>query len=241
MLETPESRAPAGAPYPADNLAPYRYHTGAPLRPLRPGETCPVLFRDVGSAAMARFLRGGLRRLAGPLTPLTYLRTEAYAEPYTDHERIGRLIFLRPLLLHPWHSGVPSIYVSRATRTADAATVGFVPGHIALAEAARLGAGLKDIREWRDALGGREYDEAAAQTLSRLDVLTAELNETEKRAEPLRRRLQSSGGEKERARDEMQRVGITEDDLCAAWHHLPRERRALLREALKRVTANGPG
>ena len=34
--------------------------------------------------------------LAGPPSPITYMRTEAYVEPYTDHERIGRLVFLRP-------------------------------------------------------------------------------------------------------------------------------------------------
>src|SRR5438067_2245238 len=88
-----------------------RWHTGATLRPLAPGEPCPALFRDVGPAALAVFLRGALRR--------------------------------RP------QSG------DRAQR--------------------------------------------------------------------------------ERARAEMERVGLTEADLCAAWHHLPRPRRAFIVEALRRI------
>src|SRR5437660_291858 len=70
------------SPYPADNLSAYRYHTGASLRPLRPDEVCPVLFRDLGPVALARFLRGQLRRLAGPQSPIIYMRTEEYVEPY---------------------------------------------------------------------------------------------------------------------------------------------------------------
>src|SRR5262249_13793916 len=103
MHETPAlfNERPAQA-YPADNLASFRYHPGATLRPLRPEEPCPVLFRDLGSDGMLLFLQGRLRRLAGPPSPIVYMRTEAYAEPYTDHEGIGRLVFLRPLVLHPW-------------------------------------------------------------------------------------------------------------------------------------------
>jgi hypothetical protein len=218
---------------PADDLSRYRYHTGAPLRPLRVGEACPVLFRDLGPVAMARFLRGGLRRLAGPLTPITYMRTEAYREPYTDYERIGRLLFLRPLLLQPWHAGVPSIYVARATRLFDPSTIAFVPGAIGLSEAARLAADLADVRQWRDVLGGRSYDDARAETLHRLDDLAVELAGTEQLAEPLRRALQSADSRvKELTRKALHRRGVTEEDLCAAWHHLPRERRGFLREAL---------
>jgi hypothetical protein len=49
----------------------------------------------------------------------------------------------------------------------------------------------------------------------------------------LRAQLQSS--ERERAREAMERVGLTEEDLCAAWHHLPRERRGEIAEALRRL------
>src|SRR5262245_43147375 len=128
---------PAASGYPADRLAGFRWHTGADLRPLAPDEVCPVLFRDVGPEATALFLRGQLRRLAGPLSPIIYMRTEDYVEPYVDPERIGRLVFLRPLRLHVWHSGVPSIYVASARHLCDPETVGFVPGEVPLAEAAR--------------------------------------------------------------------------------------------------------
>src|SRR5262249_42738574 len=153
---------------------------------------CPVLFRDVGPAAMRCFLQGELRRLAGPLSPITYMRTEEYIEPYTDHESIGRLIFLRPLELHPWHSGVPSVYVARATRTAGPSTVGFVPGHVGLAEASRLARDMKSTLELREALGGRLYDGVVGDTLRRLAELAAELEQTETVAGPLRRALQAA-------------------------------------------------
>jgi hypothetical protein len=235
MRETPSDFMAwaAGSPSPVDDLARYSYHTGAPLRPLAADEPCPVLFRDLGLTATARFLRGELRRLAGPLSPVTYLRTEAYIEPYTDHERIGRLIILRPLLLAPWHSGVPHVYVARATRQADAHTIGFVPGHVTLATVAATCAELRNTGELREALGGREYDEASHDTLHRLEALAAEQEWDEQRAGPFRRAFQSHDRScRERAREEMFRLGITENDLCAAWHHLPRERRVFLRNVL---------
>lgn len=226
--------------YPADDLARFRWHTGATLRPLAADEPCPVLFRDVGPAALALFLRGGLRRLAGPLSPIVYMRTAAYLEPYTDYERIGRLVFLRPLTLHPWHSGLSHIYVSRAVPRVDALTIGFVPGDVALDEAARRAADLADVRSLREALGGRCYDDAAAETLSRLDRLAEELSRTEERAAPLRQRLQSAERPvREEARAAMDRAGLTESDLCTAWHHLPRERRGWIEAALRKMARNG--
>jgi len=242
MRETPASfvSQATGIDYPAENLACYSFHTGAILRPLAAGEPCPVLFRDLGLAATAFFLRGTLRRLAGPLTPIIYMRTEAYVEPYTDYEGIGRLVFLRPMLLAPWHSGVSNVYVARAIRTADRATVALVPGQVRLADAARLCADLRDIRELREALGCHAYDEAVFDTLNRLEVLMAEQEATEERAGPLRRAFQAlDRRSRELAREEMSRLGITENDLCAAWHHLPRERRAFLTEALAGLRIRG--
>jgi hypothetical protein len=235
MHETPNAfnDRPLRQRYPADNLAGFRYHTGATLRPLRPDEECPVLFRDLGPAATALFLRGRLRRLAGPQSPIIYLRDHHYVEPYTDHERIGRLIFLRPLVLQPWHSGVTTIFVAGATQPVDPATIGFVPGHVPLAEAARLARDLTDTGQLREAMGGRCYDEAVAETLHRLDELAADLARTEERAAPLRQALQSGDRSvRERARVAMAGAGITEEDLCAAWHHLPPERRAAVGEGL---------
>lgn len=235
MRETPATFVNPydGRHYPSDDLSRFNYHTGGSLRPLAPDEPCPVLFRDLGLVATGRFLRGDLRRLAGPLTPLTYLRTEAYVEPYTDHECIGRLVFLRPLLLAPWHSGAPHVYVARATSGAAAETIGFVPGHIHSEEAAHRCSELCDTGELREVLGGRHYDEAVRETLLRLEALAADQEKDEQRAAPLRRAFQSHDQKTRNAtREEMQRLGITENDLCAAWHHLPRERRAFLREVL---------
>jgi hypothetical protein len=222
--------------YPADDLSGFRWHTGATLRPLGPDEQCPVLFRDIGPAATALFLRGKLPRLAGPLSPITYMRSVEYVEPYRDYERIGRLVILRPLLLHPWRAGMPYVYVARATPGVDPVTIGFVPGAMALADAAVLARDISSIGLWRELLGGREYDEAVAETVHQLDRLEAELQRTEQHAAPLRRRLQSgSRSEREQTRERMERAGLTETDLCAAWHHLPRERRNLIAEALCRM------
>ena len=219
-----------------DDLSGFRWNTGATLRPIAPGEACPVLFRDIGPAALALFLRGTLPRLSGPLSPIVYMRTADYVEPYTDFEHTGRLVILRPLSLGPWHSGVPHIYVSRARPGVDFGTVGFVPGDVPLSEASRLVGGATNTRELRDALGGRIHDDAVAESLHQLDRVAVELARTETIADPLRKRLHSANRDtRERAQAEMARVGLTESDVCTAWHHLPRERRAWIEEALARI------
>jgi hypothetical protein len=243
MIETPAdfNGRERGARYPGENLSRFSYHTGGTLRPVQADEPCPVLFRDLGLTATIRFLRSRLTRLAGPLSPITYLRTEAYVEPYTDHEGIGRLVFLRPLLLQPWYSGVEYIYVAPALRTADPLTIGFIPGSVSLADASRLAADLHNTHELREALGGRHHDELASETLHRLEATAAELELSEQKAAPLRECLQSPDPAcRELACREMTRAGITEHDLCAAWHHLPRQRRALLREALEQIAGHLP-
>jgi hypothetical protein len=221
----------------ADDLSGYRWHTGATLRPLAPGEPCPVLFRDVGPAALALFLRGRLPRLAGPLSPIVYTRTAEYVEPYTDHERTGRLVILRPAALRPWHSGLPHIYVAIARPGVDAETVGFVPGDVPLSEAARRIGDAETVRELREAFGGRGYDDAVAESLHLLERFEDELASVEKRAEPLRKALRSANRRiRDRARSEMARVGLTESDVCTAWHHLPRDRRGWIEDVLGRVS-----
>ena len=52
----------------------------------------------------------------------------------------------------------------------------------------------------------------------------------------LRQRLQTGD---RKARAELERVGLTESDLCTAWHHLPRARRGWIAEALRRVRRSG--
>jgi hypothetical protein len=221
----------------ADDLSGFRWHTGATLRPLAPGEPCPVLFRDVGPEALALFLRGRLPRLAGPLSPIVYTRTAGYVEPYTDYERTGRLVILRPTTMRPWHSGLPHIYVARARHGVDGESVGFIPGDVPLTNAAERIDGTSNVRELKDALGGRAYDEAVAESLHRLDRFAGELERTEERAAPLRKLLRSPDcAARDRARSEMARTGLTESDVCTAWHHLPRERRGWIEDALARVS-----
>jgi hypothetical protein len=170
------------------------------------------------------------------MTPLLYMRTLAYREPYIDYENIGRIIFLRPSEIMPWHSGIPGVYVARASLTVAADSVGYVPPGTSLARAAALGAEVTRGAELRDALGGRLHDEARADALARLDRLNAELEWTERFSEPLRRAFQAADPAlRAAARSELARLAIDENDLCAAWHHLSPERRAILKEALPRV------
>jgi hypothetical protein len=174
--------------------------------------------------------------LSGPLSPIVYMRTADFVEPYTDFERTGRLVILRPLALGPWHSGVPHVYVSRARRGVDFGTVGFVPGDVPLGEAARLVGDATNTRALRESLGGRIHDAAVAESLHQLDRFAVELERTEALADPLRKRLHSANRDaRERARAEMARAGLTESDVCTAWHHLPRERRTWVEEALRSV------
>jgi hypothetical protein len=216
-----------------DDLSRYRYHTGATLRRLAADEPCPRLYRDLGPAAMACFLRGRLDRLAGPRAPILYTRAAGYGEPYRDYEPVGRLVFLRPRQLRPWLSGVEHVYVAPVRHRAGDVTVGFLPADVEPTDAEGLLAGVTDVSELREALGGRLYDESTAETLAGLDRLNRELAATEVLAEPIRRQLQSPDcAAAEAVRGWMARHRLTEADLCTAWHHLPRQRRALLRDAL---------
>ena len=59
------NRHQLGEVYPAESLSQYSWHTGAPLRPIPPDESLPILFRDLGPIPMTTFLERGLERLAG--------------------------------------------------------------------------------------------------------------------------------------------------------------------------------
>jgi hypothetical protein len=217
-----------------EDLSRFRFHTGATLVPLAPDEPCRVLFRDIGPWAMARFLRGQLKRLAGPFAPILYTRTADYREPYVDHEPVGRLVFLQPMLLRPWYSGVTTIYVASLRQSIDPNTVGFVPADIDLVDAERWLQGVADIGTLREALGGKRHDDAVAETLIALDRVNREHDASERWAEPLRRNLQSRDpAEAEQAREWLAGHELSEGDLCIAWHHLPRERRVRLCQSLQ--------
>jgi hypothetical protein len=215
------------------DLSAFRYHTGAQPTRLAPGEACPPLFRDVGVEAMARFLRGDLQRLCGPISPITYLRTADYREPYTDYGRIGRIMLLQPHSVTPWHSGIETVYIAPRQTCIDSATMVFIPGEIPLADAASQLAGARCLRDIAEAFGERQYEEARIETLARLHDLEQTHADTEQWAAPLRRLFQSMNqSDRDQAREWMQRKHLCESDLCTAWHHLPAERRSYIREAL---------
>jgi hypothetical protein len=211
------------------DLSRFRYHTGARPTPLARGEHCPLLFRDLGLAGMALYLSGRLTRLAGPFSPLLYLRSARYLEPYTDHEDIGRLVVLQPERLIPWRSGMPEVYVAAAELTFLPAVMACVPADWATPEGERRLGGLPDAAAVREVLGGAEHDKRLADLAGRITSLERALAQSEHLAAPVRARLQS-GSLRERAslREEMRSHGIGERDLCSAWHHLPREARARL-------------
>jgi hypothetical protein len=192
-------------------------------------ERCPLLFRDLGPDGMALYLAGRLTRLAGPLSPLLYLRSAAYLEPYTDHEDTGRLVVLAPRLLAPWHSGVPEVYVAQASLGVMPQHMACVPQEWATPAGERRLSGLPDAAAVREVLGGRLHDERLADVAARLTALAAALEASERLARPLRAQLQSGSlASREAVRRQMRTCGIDERDLCSAWHHLPRERRARL-------------
>ncbi len=231
MIETP-AQHPTYLQAPA--LRRFSFHTGAPLRPLHPDEPCPPLLRDLGPEASQAFLAGRLTRLAGPLSPIIYLRTASWAEPYTDHGAIGRLVALRPLELGVWHAGVPHVYVASAQARPPAETLAFAPGHLSLEAAQALAAEAPDQAAWREALGGTLYDAMLVDQADRLQALAAELAAAEALGQPLRASLKVPDAVvRLPALQLMAEAGLSEHDLCAAWHHLPAARRRFIREALE--------
>lgn len=226
---------------PAPNLRGYRFHTGATLRPLEADEPCPVLFRDIGPEAMELYLKGELTRLAGPLSPITYMRTADYVEPYQDFAAIGRLILLQPLELSPWHSGIAPIFVARSTLMPQVENLAFVPGSLDLKSAEEQLMEVQTAGELRQALGGSDYDAELRDSLERLARLNKRHRETEDAgANVLRMNLKSGQTERrERALERMQTLEINEDDLCSAWHHLSKKRRDRLYEIFMGVKSTG--
>ena len=75
---------------------------------------------------------------------------------------------------------------------------------------------------------------SVAETLAALDRMNDDHAQSERWAEPLRRKLQSRQlAESQWARDWLAKHGLAENDLCTAWHHLPRQRRDRLRDAFR--------
>jgi len=216
------------------DLRRFRYHTGAELTPLAPHERCPPLFRDVGLEAMELFLTGKLKRLCGPTSPITYLRTSDYREPYTDFGKTGRILLLQPGKVQPWHAGIDAIYVSARETWVDNQSMVFIPAGLPLEVAAQQFAGAATVHDVADAIGPDVYESAREDTLLRLHHLKRTHQQAEVLAAPLRRMFQSAAqGDRDKARQWMQQRGLSEVDLCAAWHHLPTERRDFILEILR--------
>jgi len=219
------------------DLGRFRFHTGAQPTRLDPDERCPPLFRDVGFEAMARFLRGGLHRLCGPMSPITYLRSAEYREPYFDYGRIGRVMLLRPRDVNPWHSGIETVYIAPRDTAIDGESMVFIPAEIPLLKAATRFAGIDRWRDFADAVGPALYADIIRDSLGRLDDLRRTHEEAERIAAPLRKLFQSmSEPDREQAAHLMERAGLTEGDLCTAWHHLPDARREFVSVALRTVS-----
>jgi hypothetical protein len=218
-----------------DDLSPYAWHTGGAVRPMDPETATPLLFRDLGPVAMQRFLEGKLVRLAGPTSPVTYLRTATYREPYADGIEVGRLALLPCALWRPWHAGVDEVFVTRADRAPDLAVITVLPARVDQLRFAREATHMRSTAEAHEHLGAdyRAWREAHAQHLARFN---ADASLVEPVAAPLRARYQSADQrERDAARSLMDAIGLTEHDLCGAWHHLTDERRAHVRAALARV------
>ena len=215
------------------DLRRFRYHTGAEPKRMARDEPCPPLFRDLGFEAMARFLRGELQRLCGPLSPITYMSSASYVEPYTDYGQIGRLMLLAPQTITPWHSGVEAVFIGPREIKIDYENMIFIPSEIPATIAAGQLSDVQTFREAADVIGIHYYQEAKAETILRLDHLITTHAETERVAGPLRRRFQSSSlRERDDAREWMMRVGLIESDICTAWHHLSDQRREFIHRAL---------
>jgi hypothetical protein len=218
----------------ARDLTAYAWHTGGPVRALHEGERCPALYRDLGAVAMLRLLRGQLPRLAGPASPVTYMRTAHYVEPYTDHEHFGRVMLLPFGAWTPWHAGIADVYVTDADARFDPLCMDVVPDDRDLAALAREASRITSVDELYEALGPHHF-EWKLSLARRLDGFTGELARVEAAMTPLRAAYQSQHDDvRRRARDRMGALSLTERDLCAPWHHLPRGRRDEVLDVLAR-------
>lgn len=222
-------------PPPVD-LRPFAWHTGGAPRPLGDGEARPVLFRDLGPAATLRLLEQRLPRLAGPTSPVTYLRTARYREPFVDHGHFGRVVVLPTAVAPVWHAGIAEVFISCADTGFEPAAMALVPDDADLEALARAAAAMRGTGELREHLGGAAHDDWQAQAAQRLRGFLDELAEVELRLAALRRAFQARDRDRrQRARDQMAALGLTEHDLCAAWHHIAPARRAEVRDITHRL------
>jgi hypothetical protein len=109
-----------------------------------------------------------------------------------------------------------------------------VPTEWASTEGVKALADLTDPQAIRETLGGSLYDEHMAHLAANLHRLNVEQRASEKLARPVRRILQSGVlAKREALQRDMAQHGVSERDLCSAWHHIPRERRDTLNNWLR--------
>jgi hypothetical protein len=237
VKETPASfLARTGSRPPATDVSIAGELLGTSPRPPGDDEVCPTLYRDVGPQALAAFLDGSLRTLAGPDSLCTFLRDATLPGYSACVEEFGVLVFLQPLTLGPWLSGQEGIWVAERAQMPPEGTLGFVPAGESLpALDARL-TSAATTASLREALGGRAWDDRVASSRDGLRRYLAEWSRVERAAAPLRARL--DGGSEAR-RDEVLRAlldaGLTEKDLRAPWFHLCPERRKMALERIREL------
>ncbi|MBI3099240.1 MAG: hypothetical protein HYY93_13520 [Planctomycetes bacterium] len=225
MIETPDDRPD----YPGEALRSQAGAIGSMPRPIAPGEPCPILFRDVGPDALAAFLLGGIDSLAGPEAAVVWLRSAEVPPPTRATAEFGEIILLRPMSLLPWKVDEPGVYVAAADRAAAAESLGFVPPDLDRRAAAKAAEAMATEAEWGHHLGSEAYDGAKRLAAGRLGEYLAERSLIEEWAAPLRRLFAEVP---ERARSEMERLGLREEDLFGPWFGLDRERREEVRKIL---------
>jgi hypothetical protein len=209
------------------DLRVFGWHTGGAVRRLGDGELRPLLLRDLGPEATLRLLDGRLGRLAGPTSPVTYLRTARYEEPFVDHGHFGRIAVLASASAEVWHAGIAEVFIASADIGFEPHRMALVPDDTDLAALAEGAAAMQDAGELREHLGGAVHDHWRADTAERLRCFARELAAVEVHLAPLRRAFQAAGERRRQAaRDRMAALGLTEVDLCAAWHHIAPQRRA---------------
>ena len=219
------------------NLRKYRWHVGTTPFPCSDSEPRPLLYRDVGLEGLDLFLRDKLRRLAGPLSPVTYVRTSAYREPYVDEENTARLVVLPSSSLPLWHSGQKDIYLLPADIAISNLQLALAPGDVPRSEIDHRLQDACSTMEAREALGGQIYDEYIHEHREHIHKLLKERSAQESFSSRLRRQFQSGCAEEQaRIREWLLRHDLSENDLTAAFHHVPRKKRNIL-TALARATS----
>jgi hypothetical protein len=168
------------------------------------------------------------------MSPILYLRTARYAEPYEDAEEIGRLVILHPSRLAPWHAGYDEVFVADAHMAPDPAHMMVVPMAWSFGVEAERLSGLPNADAVREVIGWQIHRDMCDAMLDRTTSLIAAQEASEQRARPVRQMLQTgTPRQRENIRTSMREHNVSERDLCSAWHHVPVAQREVLNSWLE--------